>query len=152
MFSLEIDTSAYHAAYTAELRNLELGCREAVEDSGKSGKATARVLAPHRSYALRDSIEARVTSAGPGGAEGELEATAPHASLVADGTKPHVIQARRKKALRFVGNGGLVYRRRVFHPGTSPNTFFEQAIRDAGITLVRKGQKVVDDVCARMSR
>ena len=40
-----------------------------------------------------------------------------------DGTAPHIIVARRRKALRFVLNGQTVFRRRVRHPGTQ-GTFF----------------------------
>lgn len=40
-----------------------------------------------------------------------------------DGTTPHIIVARRKKSLRFMMNGQVVFRRRVRHPGTR-GTFF----------------------------
>jgi hypothetical protein len=36
------------------------------------------------------------------------------------GSRPHVIQARRRKALRIpVGGGRVIFRRRVYHPGTT---------------------------------
>lgn len=40
-----------------------------------------------------------------------------------DGTSPHIIVARRKKTLRFIVGGQVVFRRRVRHPGTQ-GTFF----------------------------
>jgi hypothetical protein len=36
------------------------------------------------------------------------------------GTKPHPIVPRNAKVLRFPANGGMVYTRRVSHPGTKP--------------------------------
>jgi hypothetical protein len=41
-----------------------------------------------------------------------------------DGSRPHLIRARRRKALRIpVPGGGVVFRRQVRHPGTT-GTFF----------------------------
>lgn len=40
-----------------------------------------------------------------------------------DGTRPHLIRARRRKALRFPTAGGVVFRRVVRHPGTQ-GTFY----------------------------
>lgn len=40
-----------------------------------------------------------------------------------DGTQAHMIRARRRKALRFVSNGQVLFRREVRHPGTT-GTFF----------------------------
>jgi hypothetical protein len=40
-----------------------------------------------------------------------------------DGTVPHIIVARRRKALRFMVGGRVVFRRSVRHPGTR-GTFF----------------------------
>lgn len=41
-----------------------------------------------------------------------------------DGSRPHVIRARRRKALRIpVGGGRVIFRRQVRHPGTT-GTFF----------------------------
>jgi len=40
-----------------------------------------------------------------------------------DGTAPHIIVARRRKTLRFMVGGQVIFRRRVRHPGTQ-GTFF----------------------------
>lgn len=37
-----------------------------------------------------------------------------------DGTPPHIIRPKFKKALRFAGAGGFIFARKVNHPGTSP--------------------------------
>lgn len=60
-----------------------------------------------------------------------VKASAPHARFVEFGTKPHIIEARRGKTLRFVAAGGIFFRKRVHHPGTKP-THFMQTASDAG--------------------
>lgn len=50
-----------------------------------------------------------------------------------DGTRPHVIRARRKKALRFVLNGQVVFRKQVQHPGTTGTLFLTMALPYAAI-------------------
>lgn len=53
-----------------------------------------------------------------------------YALFVEAGTKPHEIKARRAKFLRFEQNGQVVFRKRVWHPGTKPARFMQSA-RDA---------------------
>lgn len=50
-----------------------------------------------------------------------------------DGTKPHVIRARRKKALRFMIHGQVVFRTKVNHPGTTGTLFLTMALPYAAI-------------------
>lgn len=49
-----------------------------------------------------------------------------------DGTPPHVIRARRKKALRFQVGGQVVFRKQVQHPGTTGTFFLARALPLAG--------------------
>lgn len=44
------------------------------------------------------------------------------------GTEPHTIRPRRKKALRFVSGGRVVFAMRVRHPGTRANPFLTRAL------------------------
>lgn len=55
-----------------------------------------------------------------------IKATAPHATYVEEGTRPHRIQAR-GRALRFVQHGELRFRRHVNHPGTKATHFMDEA-------------------------
>lgn len=80
---------------------------------------------------LRDSIDGRVTSAGTGGADGVLEATADHASHVECGTSPHDIVPRRANVLHWEDGGEDHFARRVRHPGTAPTRFLERAAERA---------------------
>lgn len=46
--------------------------------------------------------------------------------FVREGTKAHIIQARKGKALRFEIGGEVVYARRVRHPGTKANPYHKR--------------------------
>jgi hypothetical protein len=45
-----------------------------------------------------------------------------------DGSRPHVIARRRRKALRFVVAGRIVFRTRVMHPGTTGTRFLTDSL------------------------
>lgn len=64
-----------------------------------------------------------------GGAEGELINRARHAPYVIYPTRPHIIRARRARALRFSAGGAVLYRRQVFHPGTKGNPVAMRTLR-----------------------
>lgn len=49
-----------------------------------------------------------------------------------DGTRPHIIRPRRKKALRFHTAGVVVFATKVRHPGTRGSRFLERALPLAG--------------------
>lgn len=71
--------------------------------------------------------------------------TAKHAAVLEKGSKAHVIRARRRKALRFMAGGKLVFRKAVNHPGTKPYRFLSRG-RDAGSAAFAK------QMTARMRR
>lgn len=52
-----------------------------------------------------------------------------YAEYVSEGTRPHVIKPRRAKALRFTVGGRVVYATKVDHPGTKPNSWWNDSIR-----------------------
>jgi len=55
---------------------------------------------------------------------------ATHGLMLNDGTKPHTIIPKRKKALRWVGAGGrFAFAKKVRHPGTKAMQFIEGAAR-----------------------
>lgn len=46
-----------------------------------------------------------------------------------DGSRPHIIRARRRKALRIpVSGGGVIFRRQVRHPGTTGTYFLTRSL------------------------
>lgn len=46
-----------------------------------------------------------------------------------EGTRPHPIVPRNAKVLRFPAGGGIVYTKRVNHPGTKPRKYSEMIAR-----------------------
>ena len=61
------------------------------------------------------------------GYRGKVTAKAPYAKFVHEGTKPHIIAARRAQALSFVCKGVRVFKRYVKHPGTEKRPFLSIA-------------------------
>lgn len=51
------------------------------------------------------------------------------ARLHHDGSRPHLIEAKKGSVLRFGKYGTIVYRKKVFHPGTSPNRYLTDPLR-----------------------
>lgn len=66
---------------------------------------------------------------GPRGLQGVITCDHPATRFVLDGTRPHIIRPRRKKALRFEIGGREVFAAVVHHPGTKPNNFLGRALR-----------------------
>ncbi|MGA5497698.1 hypothetical protein ACPCSP_25375 [Streptomyces cinereoruber] len=66
---------------------------------------------------------------GPRGLQGVIVCDHPATRYVLDGTRPHIIRPRRKKALRFEVRGREVFAAYVRHPGTKPNDFLGRALR-----------------------
>lgn len=103
---------------------------------GVSSSEDARMIGGSEAH-LRDTIVKRfvVDSRGPSIWVGsEL----PYAIFHHEGTRPHVIEAKNAKFLRFRSrqSGEFVFRKRVNHPGTQPNRFLTDAARDIGLTVL----------------
>lgn len=58
-----------------------------------------------------------------------------YAEMVHDGTRPHIIRPRRKRALRFRVGGRVVYAKFVRHPGTRARPFLDRALREVSSRL-----------------
>jgi hypothetical protein len=54
-----------------------------------------------------------------------------HALVEELGSVPHEIRPNRRKALRFMAGGQVVFRRRVWHPGTTGSHYLERSLRAA---------------------
>lgn len=79
-----------------------------------------------RRYPYGDVIAGRAGARRPGGGP----RTVPE--ILDKGSRPHVIRARRRKTLRFVVNGKVVFRRSVMHPGTRGSGFLTRSLYDGG--------------------
>jgi predicted TIM-barrel fold metal-dependent hydrolase len=72
-----------------------------------------------------------------------IKATAKHALFVEVDTKPHRIEARRARALRFVQGGAIRFARAVNHPGTKGTHFMQKAGDEGTAYLERALERVV---------
>jgi HK97 gp10 family phage protein len=52
-----------------------------------------------------------------------------YAVYVERGTRPHIIRPRSARALRFMVGGETVFAKKVKHPGTKPQPFFQRVLQ-----------------------
>lgn len=141
MLSLDVDVSDLIAAADQLDRDVKAALVTAVDDAKTAGVVAAKQNSPRRTGELIESIHANQATGGAGDVVlGEIVADAPHAKIVADGSKPHEIAAKGGAlAFPFAGSA-LFFRRKVQHPGTKPNAYMvmgENAARsELGSTLV----------------
>lgn len=126
-------------------RAYEQAALKALARTAELAAAYAKQSTLYRShtYGLRNSITWRVfggfggvPTAG-GGLSAQVKASAPYAKFVEDGTQAHWIFPRRKKWLRFEQNGAIRFSKGVYHPGTAPRPFMQQA-RDRAEPLLER--------------
>lgn len=94
----------------------------------------AKILAPVRTGRLRASgrMDIKITHVGP---SGSVTFPVSYAQFVHEGTRAHIIRAKKKKVLRFRGaTGQFVYRREVHHPGTRARPFLQRALEEIAPT------------------
>ena len=107
--------------------------RGALRDIGRKYIPIARQEAPSKSGKFRKSLRFRT------GIQGDnviltTSAAQPLGTWIIEGTKRHVIIAKRAKVLAFFWlkgfkGPGMYFFRRVTHPGTKPNPYHERAWR-----------------------
>jgi hypothetical protein len=100
--------------------------RETLNQAERRGTQWMKELAPVRSGFLRSRIYGYMYNAYTIG----LVSGADYSAPVEFGSRPHEIRAVRANYLRFRGSSGeWVFRKRVWHPGTSPRPFVMPAVR-----------------------
>lgn len=127
-------------------RALVKGARDAVLDAAKVGETKAKAGHKYtdRNNDLTNSIKGRVDRNTDRGAEGVVEATAEHAVFVHGGTRPHIIEPRKAKALRFEQDGAIRFAQRVQHPGTTADPFIDKTEPAVDAELERGGERACD--------
>ena len=113
-------------------KRLVLETRQGIEASMKLGEEHAKFHVKHRAgFRHRTGRVARGTTGRivrtRSGAVLTMNNLARHANFLEGGTRPHAIVAKRGRALRFVVGGQVMFRRRVWHPGTRPFHFMRNA-------------------------
>ncbi len=129
------------AATRALLRRM----KERAEELSPVGKPR-----PGRSERQRFKASWRITfQPTERGGAGVLANVAPHAPYVIYPTRPHVIRARRARALVFEGRDGrMVFRREVFHPGTKGNDVPGKVLKEFKDEAERELRRVAVQVVA----
>lgn len=106
-------------------QNSEVTTHEVLVSSANYIKSDMESRVPVRTGRLKQSIAIKVETdrviIGP---------NTDYAWYVEHGTGPHVIEAKKGKALAWRGSNGMVYAKRVNHPGTKPNPFVRPAFED----------------------
>lgn len=118
--------------------------QQALDDVAARAKQTTTFT--DRTGALRASIG----TSGPEGSwsgaglSGEVAAGAPYAAAIEFGSRPHDIVPIHRKVLRWPGEGGFRYSRRVRHPGTEPRRFLADALDQAWPDVVAEAGAAIE--------
>ncbi|MFC8583455.1 HK97 gp10 family phage protein [Streptomyces sp. NPDC057217] len=123
MARLRLDRAALSRTFSATSR------REG-DAAARQVVARAKVLAPVDTGRLRASIRLERRSVFGLRQRWTVGSDVEYAPMVNDGTRPHKIRPRTKKALRFKVGGKVVFARVVSHPGTRARPFLDRALRD----------------------
>lgn len=96
---------------------------------GQRVKIAAQAQAGVDTGRLKSSISANLTRDARG-LKMTVGSNVRHALVHHEGSKPHLITARRRGGmLRFPGRGGVNFARVVRHPGTRPNRYLSDNLR-----------------------
>jgi hypothetical protein len=128
---------------------------EDLRDYGRVLRAKIAEEAPKKTGVLASTVRINTRQAGTKNVH--LEVTMGNKSRpevvvksVLFGSKRHVIVPRKAKVLRFVSSGGgVVFAKRVNHPGTRPNNFLERAL--AATKPDRVGKRVTLRVAEKIT-
>ena len=141
---MKIDIMAEFPELAKRMQKISAAGQEKVKDailkSTLQIEAQAKLLAPAKTGKLRGSIQSRVFN---DGLSGEVTATAAHAAFVEFNTRAHIIRPKRKKWLRFKKGGEWVFRKVVFHPGTTEQPFMRPALEQERPHLLRELNDIV---------
>jgi len=150
---VDFDLSEIEAACHAYEQHLVRAVHQAVEAAVKAGvrEAVTRRRYKDRTGQLTQSASGTVLVRLADGAVGEMSWPVKYASYVDAGTRPHVIEARRKPNLVFDWPkiGGLFVGKRVNHPGTPAYGFAGLAYHKAEAVLaaeIEAGAQMASDI------
>ncbi|MDU3215595.1 MAG: hypothetical protein E6672_07125 [Negativicoccus succinicivorans] len=115
------------------------------EEARQNHKFTTRTAQFER------SVETRIR--GTAYAEVFLDTNvAKYAPFVHQGTKPHTIAPKEKKALRWVAGGRFVFAKWAHHPGTAADPFLYAALDNKQGEIKRIFEKYTDDALDEVAR
>lgn len=110
----------------------------------------ANRLTPEQTGFLKRGNQSEVVASGD---FGRIYNQVPYAQFVHDGTKPHPIYPKKAGGfLVFQVNGKTVFARKVNHPGTKSQPFYQAAIDQSAGERGRLLQRTGDQIVASMAR
>lgn len=152
MFTISFEGFDFRNAGPLLHREMRRGVDRAARLAAESAERKAREVAPVRSGNLRSSVTHRPANSSEHIARFDVIASAKYASFVSDGTRPHLIVARRKRALHFFVGGREVFTQRVRHPGTKPNPFWWLTLSHAADQLRAATERAMQDAVLIVDR
>lgn len=179
MFSAELEgVEELATTWKSVCSVIRAGMQRGVSDGVREGAADARSGHSFKNQTgeLERSIQGRATHSGlpsdPDGDDGAppghpsparlephdgaffgvIEATAPHASFVEKGTRPHVIAPIRGTRLVFQWHGEWHSAGTVHHPGTRAQPFMSIAYYKCERVMVREIERGVEDAQMLLDR
>lgn len=155
--AIEMDVSDVVGTLTRLVGEMDSTMPMAMELASDIVVVEAKQRAPRATNNLATSIQRMpVTGSFSGGdLQGGVTATAPYAGYVEDGTRPHEIRPRTKKALRWPsrgGPGGWAFAKRVMHPGTRPQPFMAPALEAKTREVIAQFENGVKLAVARAAK
>lgn len=115
----------------ADLRRvIREASRRELENTGRRVVNRAKILCPVDTGRLRASIKGRASRTWSLRPQFTVSSNVDYASMVHDGTRPHIIRPRTRQALKFTVGGQVVYARVVHHPGTRARPFLDRALAE----------------------
>lgn len=125
---------------TALRRDSELEARDIVRRVTRRILNRSAVLCPVDTGRLRASGRMDFKNS-PQGPTGTVTYPVKYAAIVHNGSRPHIIKAKRGKALKFEMNGRIVIVKSVRHPGSRGRPFLRIAAQEIaaseGLTFKR---------------
>lgn len=151
--SAPINLDAVRRAHARFIGKQQVAVIRCLDEAGKFAEdhVTAHSRFRRRSpvgESLKDATEHKFIRTGSGVVV-RIFSTKATAPILEHGSKPHVIRARKARALRFVIGGKTIFRRRVNHPGTRGFRFLYHAT-NAGFRIL--GQQLERDLGALAKR
>lgn len=141
------DLDKVAANIAAAGRNIPRHARTAITRLGQLILRSLQREAPVKSGRLRDSLHMDVVNGGMGAILSEGVA---YGKFVREGTGPHAIYPRSKRALYWPGASHPV--RMVNHPGTKANAYHERAVRDSRSDIEETARELGTDIAIDITK
>lgn len=144
MLEVDLDMRSLLAGLTRFLSDLSAGSQKATRQTAEQARERIASGAywTNRTGKVGKSF---VVSQDPEGLGAVLRSGNKVARFLEAGTKPHVITAKRRDALRFVAaGGGVVFRRTVKHPGTKPLNYIAAEAERSEPALLSAVERAAD--------